>query len=208
MTSTSQADPAKAAPDSSSGKEAPEAKKEARQVPLEALAESREKAREAAARAEAAEAELARLKEQQKQPAAAAQPQGDDDIRKVVRDMQAKEQRRDLAAELGLVDDKQVEAVAGMLAKNPDLSRQEALELAAKRTPDLFQERGQPGYDPSVHGSTRPRAGSAPQPKVSNRDKRIKAMQEATGSDQVALVNQYVGDVARRVMGWDVPNRS
>lgn len=208
MTSTSQDPNAKEAVDSSSTTQAPEAKKEARDVPLKALTAAREKARESnenaealRKRAEEAEAELARLKAGQA-PAAEAQPPNDtEDIRKALREIQAKEQKRDLIHELGLADERQAEVVAEIMAKNPGLERAEALDLAAKRKPDLFQERGQPGFDPRIHGSMRPRPGSAPEPKESDRDKRLKAIASATGTDKSKLLNNMVGSLAAKAMG-------
>jgi hypothetical protein len=201
MTSTSQ-DPSVKGDSGSSPEKQPETPKETRQVPLDALAEARQKARAAEERIAAMEAELARLKTPQ-QPAAAAQPQSEiEKIGRQLQEMQHKERVRELTVELGLADDKQAAYVAELHGKYPDLTPTEAFELAAKRKPDMFKEMGQPGFDPRIHGSTRPRAGVPPEPKPSDRAKRIEAMKKATGSDKHKLLNNYVGGLAAQALGW------
>lgn len=202
MTSTSQETPAKEAAGSEPVKQAPEATKEARQVPLDALAEARQKARAAEARIAELEAEVARTKNAE-QPAAAAQPQsGIEKIEKQLAEIQHRERTRELTVELGLADDKQAFAVMELISKNSDLTPTEALELAAKRKPDLFKERGQPGFDPRIHGSMRPHAGAAPQPKESDYKKRLAATAKATGVDKSRLLNNIVGGMAADALGW------
>lgn len=201
MTSTSQ-DPAEGAAGSSPAEKTPEATKEARQVPLEALAEARQKARAAEENAARLEAELARLKNTQA-PAAAAHPQSEiDKLSKQLQAIQQKERVRELTVELGLVDDKQAAFVAELQGKYSDLSPTEALELAARRNPELFKERGQPGYDPRIHGSTRPHAGAAPQPQESDYKKRLATIRKSTGSDKNKLLNNLIGGMAAKSLGW------
>lgn len=201
MTSTSQSN-AEGVGGSEPTKQTPEATKEARQVPLDALAEARQKARAAEDKAKELESELARLKGTG--AAAAAQPQSEiERIGKTLADMQRNERIRNMAVELGLADTKQAELVAALIDKNADLTPVEALEIAAKRQPDLFKDRGQSGYDPRIHGSLRPTSVSTPQPSASDRQDRINAMKKMTGTDKQRYVNNYVGGLAAKAMGWD-----
>ena len=202
MTSTSQETLAKGDASSEPAKQ-PEAPKEARQVPLDALAEARQKARAAEERIAALESELAQTKKTPP-PAAAVPPQPElERIGKELAEIKQKERVRELTVELGLVDDKQAQAVLELVSKNPDLTSVEALELAAKRKPDVFKERGQPGFDPRIHGSMRPHAGSSPQPKESEYKQRLAAAKKATGNDKHRLLNNIVGGMAAKAMGWN-----
>jgi hypothetical protein len=201
MTSTSQSS-AEGAGGSEPTKQAPEATKEARQVPLDALAEARQKARAAEDKTKELEQELARLKGTG--AAAAAQPQSEiERIGKTLADMQRIERVRNMTVELGLADTKQAEVVASLIDKNADLTPVEALEIAAKRQPDLFKDRGQSGYDPRIHGSLRPTSVQNPQPSATDRQARLDAMKKMTGTDKARYVNNYVGGLAARAMGWD-----
>lgn len=204
MTSTSQDNPAKDAPGSSPDKAA-EAPKEARQVPLDALAEARQKAREALDKAAQLEAELTRLKNGDGKAAAPA-PAADQKIAEKLQQWERKERIRDLTVELGLVDTKQAETIVGLLDKNSDLTATEALEIASKRHPDMFKERGQPGFHPGIHGSLRPTPGSAPveEPK-SDHKQRMEYVRKLDGKDKRqmhAIVNNMIGAAAAKAMGW------
>ena len=199
MTTTGQ-DPGKGADASSASAQTPEPSKEARQVPLDALVEARKKAQELQERVAKLESDLAQSKNTQ-QPAAAAQPPSDiDQVKKTLQEMQHKEHVRNLTVELGLADEKQAAAVAEIQQKH-GIDAAEALELAVKRKPDLFKDRGQPGFDPRIHGSMRPRAGTPPEPKTSDRVKRLEAMKKATGEDKQRLTNNYVGGLAAEAIG-------
>jgi cell division septum initiation protein DivIVA len=201
MTSTSQDTPAKEAEGSSPTTQAPEATKEARQVPLDALVAVRQEAQALKQRLAEMEAELAR-KANPTQPAAAAQPQSEvEKLAKSLEEIQRKERVRDVSAELG-IDDKQAAYVAELQSKYSDLTPTEALELAAKRKPDLFAERGQPGFDPRIHGTMRPRPGTPPPPKPSDRQQRLDRIKTSTGVDKDKLLNNYVGGIAAQAMGW------
>lgn len=131
MTSTSQDSSAKADPGSSSGQQA-EAQKDTRQVPLDALAEERQKRRSSEEKAAALEAELARLKTPGSSAAAQLPPEVSQ-LALQLAEIQAKERLREMTVELGLADTKQADAVAKILAKNSELTPAEALEIAAKR---------------------------------------------------------------------------
>jgi hypothetical protein len=206
MTSTSQDDPAKGATDSESVKNTPEATKEARQVPLDALAASRERARSAEQRVADLEARLAAL-EKNKGEETDAQPASrqtdDSDLRKQVAEIQHREHLRTLTSELGLADSKQAEAVAGIMAKNADLTPTEALSLAALRQPDIFGSAGGRGFDPNTHGGLRPRSG-APEREVSDTEKRMKAVVDLRTVDykqSEKILNNYIGSLAAQALG-------
>ncbi len=206
MTSTSQdQNPAKAEDGSSPPKQA-EAPKDARTVPLDALAEARQKARAAEDKAKELETELARLRGDGGK--ASAQPQPEiTQIAQQLAEMQAKERLREMTVELGLADTKQADAVAKILAKAGDLTPAEALEIASKRQPDLFKDRGSPGFDPRIHGSLRPSQGQPPEAKQSDYKKRLELAKKATGTDKSKLVNNIVGHFAAKAMGWDSQHR-
>jgi phage-related protein len=203
MTSTGQQVPAEGAPDSSSGKQAPEAPKETRQVPLDALAEARQKARAAEDKIAEMQAELARLKNTDKQVAQPPPQQDFEAVAKTLREMQQRERMRDLAADLGLADSKQAQVVADLLAKNSDLTPAEALDLAAKRNAELFKDRGQPGFDPRVHGSTRPRAGTPPEPQKPDFRARLDhAAKKLAGKTKDEFLDNMIGAMAAKAKGW------
>lgn len=65
-----------------------------------------------------------------------------------------------LQAEMGLTGD-QAQKVHEIAAES-GLSEAEARQVAALREPDLFAEGTGSGYDPAVHGSSRPMPGSVP----------------------------------------------
>jgi hypothetical protein len=198
MTSTSQTDPSDNATDSASVNEA-QSETGTRSVPLEALAASRQKARTAEQELAEVKAELARLKES----AGAAPAQTPTEIQELSKQLaviQRREQMRDLSRDLGLPDVKQAEAVATVMAKNSDLTPAEAMELARKRQPDLFNDLGQPAFDPGMHGSLRPTSGGH-LPVESDRTQRLEAITKAQGFRKEALVNNYLGGVAARLLG-------
>lgn len=205
MTSTSQDSSAKVDPGSSPGQQA-EAQKDTRQVPLDALAEARQKARSAEDKAAALEAELARLKTPGSSAAAQLPPEVSQ-LALQLAEIQAKERLREMTVELGLADTKQADAVAKILAKNSELTPAEALEIAAKRAPDVFKDRGQPGFDPRIHGSLRPSTGSTSEPKKSDFKSRLDFVKKQTGTDKARYTNNLVGGFAAKAMGWDQYHR-
>jgi len=144
----------------------------------------------------------------QTEPKAIVQPAGDDDIRAELRNMRDRDRVRDLVGELGLADQKQGKAVLDLLSKNPDLAPPEALELAAKRAPDLFKERATSGYDPRMHGSLRPTHGSQPEPPPPSEHKqRIEYAKKlrASGHGHRAeeIVVDLLGAAAAKAIGWE-----
>lgn len=206
MTSTSQdQNPAKTEDGSSPPKQV-EAQKDARTVPLDALAEARQKARAAEDKLKEMETELARLRGDGGK--ASAQPPPEiSQLANELQEIKAKERLREMTVELGLADTKQADAVAKILAKAGDLTPAEALEIASKRQPDLFKDRGTPGFDPRIHGSLRPSQGQPPEPKQSDYKKRLELAKKATGTDKSKLVNNIVGHFAAKAMGWDSQHR-
>ncbi len=203
MTSTSQADPAKAGSGSEPESNPAEAKKDSRQVPLDALAEARQKARAAEEERDQLKTRLAAL-EQSEAGKASAQPQPEvSQLAKQLAELQHEGRLRKLTQELGLSDEKQADAVSKIIAKSGDLTPAEALEIASKRQPDLFKDRGSQGFDPRTHGSLRPTSGLQPEPKQSDKQKRLDAIKNASGTDQKALLDNYVGRIAARAMGWE-----
>ncbi len=134
--------------------------------------------------------------------AASAQAPVDQEARKALAEIQAERRQQKLAQDLGLGDAKLVDIVAGLLDKNPGLSPTEALEIAAKRQPDVFKERGQSGYDPSIHGSLRPSNGGTP-PTAPKFDAEAwqKSVSKLPGKMKVDAVNNHLGGIAANVLG-------
>lgn len=181
-----------------------------RTVPVAALADEREKRQEANAKLEQLEKELAALKASKAPDPHQPNPSDDSDVRHALKDLQERDRRRTqeeqkqkLAVELGLTSSEQVDAVSEIRSKNPDLSSVEAMEMAARRKPDLFKDRGARGFDPAIHGSARPQAtGSPPAPQKSDYKRRLEAMKKTTGKQQMDLFYDQVGTMAQRAMGW------
>lgn len=129
-------------------------------------------------------------------------------LRNELKDIQRRERLRDLTNELGLGDQKQAQAVLDILGKNPDLAPPEALELAAKRAPDTFKERGGSGFDPNIHGSLRPKPGNQPpEPKPSEHKQRIahmaKLTKEGRRHDAEEFAVDLIGQAGAKALGWD-----
>lgn len=163
MTSTSQSKSAEGETGSEPVVQTPEAATEPRQVPVAAVAAQRQKTRDAHERIAELEAELARLKTPSTQAAPQA-AQGEDDIREAIRELRAENRMRGLVTELGLGSQEQAGIVSKLLESNPGLTPAEALDIAARREPEKFKDRGHSGFDPSIHGVLRPTAGSQPAP--------------------------------------------
>lgn len=198
-TPTSQ-DPADKAPGSEPVKDE-SAQKDTREVPLAALAESRQKARAAEEKAAKLEAELARLEAER--AAASAQPRTDiESIGKQLQEIQSRERLRELTSELGLADQKQAQAVAAILADSPKLTPTEALDIAAKRNPDSFKDRGVAGFDPRTHTTLRPASGGNPEPKKSDHKRRIEHIKTLSGTDKKRYLDNIAGSFAAKAMGW------
>ena len=114
--------------------------------------------------------EVARLKEENEklmaksekpEPTPPQAPQGDqltDRLDKIERSTQL----RDLMHNEGMTP-KQADAVLGLMKEIPSLDTGEAKLLAAQRDKELFSDTAaSSGYDPSIHGMSRPTAGAAP----------------------------------------------
>lgn len=201
MTTPTSQPPANTPPGSSPESKAVEAT-ETRQVPLEALAASRQKVRTAEERVAELEARLAQL--EPKVGAASAQAPVDVEARKALDEIRAERRQQKLAAELGLPEPKQVAVVAALLDKNADLTPTEALEIAAKRQPDMFKDRGQPGFDPSIHGSLRPTPGGAPQTEPAfDSDAWKKKVMSLPGRQKEAAINNHIGGLAAKALGLE-----
>lgn len=176
--------------------------KDVQNVPLAALAEVRAAARQAKERAEAAEAELAKLREQISKESK-DKPEGFEELSKQVAEINRRESLRNLSVSLGLIDEKQTAAVADLLAQAPSLTPSEALDIAAKRQPDLFKDRGTPGFDPATHMALRPGMETKPKDKKDDFDVRRKAAARMTGIDGSEFVKNLIGHEAAKAMGWE-----
>lgn len=202
MTTTSQDEPAKDAPDLESGTKHTEAKKDDRMVPLGELVELRQELRmlkEQLAQTKTGGAS-ADTPEKPKMP----QPQPAE-LFEAVKDLQRRERMRSLAAELGLDSEKQVAEVAKILDANPGLNPVEAKSIASVRSPDVFSEVASNGYDPAVHSSMRPRsAGAQVEPPKSDFKDRLAYVGETIKKNKshgIRAFNNLVGSFAAKAVG-------
>jgi len=137
-------------------------------VPVAALADQRAKTRAAKSELEAAQAELAKAKEQQfpidmdslVQTLAA-------ETRKTVEaelaPLRAEANKYKMAAAYGLNED-QASKVMELRQKNPGLSDQQALTLARADHPDVFPQPSQPTWSRALHGGLPVSGTAAPAP--------------------------------------------
>lgn len=170
----------------------PDPKTEPSKVPLKALTEERAKKRELAEELEEMKAELARLKEQQKQTEAPQQEPTKESKEALaeIRQFRAEQRRLKLVSELGL-DDPQADAVEAVLKELPSMNPREALTIASLRNEKLFESRGQAGFDPSQHGSLRPTPGAQPVSSKKTLKDHIARVGELQKTDRVAADALY-----------------
>ena len=194
MTSTSQPDPAKEAPASSAG-QAPEAKTEAKTVPLGEHIELRQELRTLKEKLAAMEASVVKPNAGTSQ----SQPASQDD-KALLQQVLQRQQAQDLQAELGLGSVKAAQAVAELMGKMPGLTPVEAKNLAANRNPDLFGESSaQGGFQPGIHGAARPNAGGPPpqEPKPDEFTQRLKDIAGVSKGNRQLSDNLWVNLVGR-----------
>lgn len=184
-------------------------------VPLGEAIKHRQAASEAKKASEAAnkrvaelEAQLEKLKGQAKAKVA-EQPRSteSDDLAARLGRIERQETLRNLMVEHGL-DAKQADAVHTVMQELPGLSDNEARLIAAQRDPTTFAEGASTaGYDPGVHGSSRPMPGNAPtQEQQSDYEDRLNYAGEliAKGGDKKLanrILNNLVGRIAARQVG-------
>lgn len=156
--------------------------------------------------------ETARLKEQlaasSKQQTAPANEQPKVDLDTRLKQLERQQLLRRLESDLDLTP-KQADAVAQVMEKTPGINDQEARYLASLRHADLFETSEQAsGYQPGVHGSSRPAPGNAPAPVQQGPDteQRLAAIGKIRGSDKERynrLLNNMVGSIAARELGME-----
>jgi hypothetical protein len=175
-------------------------------VPLQALVETRQRARTAEDELASLRAEMESLKQQFAKPANAQAPV-DQQARELLATIQAERAATTLQNELGLASSAQVAAVQDLLAKNSGLTPAEALGIATKRKPDLFAATAGQGFDPSTHGNLRPRPGGKPDasaqpPSMEDIDAvHKKARAIPPGKMRKDYVDKFLGNMARSAMG-------
>lgn len=179
-----------------------ESNKDAHAVPLGEHIEMRKELR-------ALRDELAALKggkePPQKEPVQPATTQASDDqLRRMVEDMQRRERLRDIRSEFGL-NDAQANAVMDVLAKNPALSLVEAKTVAVTRHAEAFAEAQPDGFDAGTHGVMRPRSVSQhPEPQPSDFKQRQKHLNEYRKVDREGakqVLNNWIGSFAAKAVG-------
>jgi len=173
-----------------------------KRVPVGEHIELRQKLRAA----EDAKAALERrLAEVEKSPAGGEPSQEPStDLAKTVREIQRREQLRDVQAELGL-GRQAAEKVLDLMGRMPGLSAEEARTIAANREPKLFETDDNANFDPGVHGVSRPRPGSSPEPEFeSDTPKRLDYIRQVgrqNKKEAARMLDNLVGSIAASQVG-------
>ncbi len=200
MTTTSQPEGAKppetpSVPDKGA---APEPKS----VPLGEHIEMRQELRKAIDELASLKAELAKPKKTD-DPAHPKAPSLEA-VAQTVREMELRDKRRDVQGQLGLADDKQVDAVLKLMTEMA-LSPDEALAIAAKREPAVFASKDRPTGGEPQFGSLTPRPGAGPQPKPDDAQKRREYIQSLRGKDEKLrerYLDNQIGHHLGEALGW------
>lgn len=176
-------------------------------VPLSELVKQRQRAAEAERKWAEAQAQLEKVSQATKSDRQPPKPTESNPFEDRLKRMERQESLRTLMAEHGL-DAKQANAVHAILEEMPSLNETEARQVAALRDPDAFAEGASAaGYDPAVHGSSRPRPGSMPtaQSDNSDYDARLehakKLLVSGNKKAHQRFVNNMVGRIAARQVG-------
>lgn len=154
--------------------------------------------------------EVARLKEElsaksekpdQKPP---QEPQGDELLDRLDR-IERSNQLRDLMSSENM-NARQADAVADLMKEMPSLDAGEAKLLAAQRDKELFSDTAaSSGFDPSVHGTSRPTAGTAPveQDEGPDTEARLKHIASIRGNkrEYQKYLNNLTGSIAAQQVG-------
>lgn len=203
MTTTSHDEEQPKQADLESTTDAAAASTDTKRVPLGEHVELRQQLR---AEKEARAALEKRLADAEKRSGSDSQTQeSSSDLASTVREIQHRERLRDVQAELGL-GRKAAEKVLDLVSKMPGLTTEEARTIAANRDPELFNaEDDTTGYQPGVHGVSRPRPGSSPQPEFeSDTPKRLEHIAKLTRTNKKAaesLMNNLIGSIASQQVG-------
>lgn len=176
-------------------------------MPVGEFIEMRQQLRQALEKIAALEAKPAAPQKTEATPAPAPPATEQEQISRKLQDIERRERIRDLVSELGLADQKQGQLVLDILSKNTDLAPPEALELAAKRSPDVFKERTGGGFDPRIHGSLRPTPGSQPEPKKPDKQLRAEHIKKLRADGHKQQADEYVTDImgaaGAEALGWE-----
>lgn len=207
MTTTGQSEEAEDEGGSSQPEQTTSAEsKEPKTVPLGEFIEQRQKTRELSEEVAKLKAELAQSMKQ-KGEAAPKTSKVDDDIVQTVRQIQHQQTLQKLQTEHGLSSPKQAELVAAVMAKNEDMSADEALTIAAMRNPEDFKDRGAPDGAKAQFGSLAPRPGSQPKTQTGNdwqqRKEYIQRLKTVDKQAADRMWNNAVGGHMAKAMGWD-----
>lgn len=192
-----------AAADSSSAAPTVVAQKDTQSVPLQALLETRQRARTAEEELAALKADMESLKQKLAAPAAAQAPV-DQQARDLLTTIQNERAATRLQAELGLNSPEQVSIVQDVLKGNPGLTPAEALGIAEKRKPEAFNATAPQGFDPATHGTMRPRPAGQPVTKPIEEDLAAfhkRARELPLGRMRQEFVDQRIGNLARSALG-------
>lgn len=168
-------------------------------VPVAAVGEAREKAREAKERAATAEAALAAEKSTQidhDELMQAVLAEAKKQIEIEVAPYKARAAKAELAVQLGLTNE-QVDKVMEIKSANPNLNDQQALLLAKSEHSDLFPTK-QPGFNPALHGRL-PTSGHSDLRQPPGRpDYKAKIEEAKKAGDRAAVQHWATEDVLQR----------
>lgn len=193
-----------AAIDSSSTANAAVAK-DTQSVPLQALLDTRQRARSAEEELAALKADMESLKQRLAASPAPAQAPVDQQARELLSAIQNERAASRLQSELGLSSAEQVSLVQDVLKNNAGLTAAEALGIAEKRKPELFNAAAPQGFDPATHGTMRPRPAGQPakteaiEENLSEFHK--KARELPLGRVRQEFMDKRIGNLARNALG-------
>lgn len=174
-------------------------------IPKERLDQEIAKRRESEAKLEAAQKELETLRNgsaQPGRPSSAPQPADLTAIQMKLASIEARDNRRELAAKLGL-NEQQSEKVQDLVGKG--LSPEAALAAARVSNADLFQGQQNRGFDPSQHASVRPGGGSA-QPAAKLKDQ-FANVSKLPASERIDAQAEFLGKNLAKTLGWTRPDQ-
>lgn len=150
-----------------------------------------------------AELEQERLAKSEKTKSVPPQAPDSEKLLERLTAIEKRDRLRDLMSEHDL-NPRQADAVSDLMQKMPELSPDEAKTLAAHRDKELFSDTSNAsGFDPSIHGSSRPTSGFIPdaQEESDFEDRKAHIAQlRRSGSKKEAqkLIDNLVGTIAAR----------
>lgn len=169
-------------------------------IPKERLDQEIAKRRESEAQLAALQKEYETLKTAGNppgKPTSAPQPADLTAIQMKLASIEARDARRELAAQLGL-NEKQSEKVQDLVGKG--LSPEAALAAARVSSADLFSSQQNRGFDPSQHASVR--SGGNGTPQANKLKDQFTAVAKLPSAERVDAAAEFLGKNAAKALGW------